>query len=158
MTNQNQITLMTQFIESIGIPVVTGDIPDKTFLPGIFIDRGRLVVDWHRLAYPGDLLHEAGHIAVMSPDRRGLLQGDISKNFDDESAALCWSYAALRHLGLETSVVFHPDGYKGRAAGLAMSYDLGVYLGLQILRQRGLAADESQTDAAPFPNMVKWLR
>ncbi len=157
-SQQELIDCMTQFIESIGIPVVSGDIPDKTFLPGIYIDRGRLVVDWAQLSYPGDLLHEAAHIAVMSPEQRALRSGDISKNFEDETASLCWSYAALRHLNIPTAVVFHPDGYKGRAEGLALSFDLGVYVGLNILQRRGLAAGQDQEPALAFPHMVKWLR
>jgi len=51
------------FLVSIGLPVRTGAVPGPSFLPGIAIEHGVLVFDEDRLLYPGDLLHEAGHLA-----------------------------------------------------------------------------------------------
>ena len=64
---QNPLTQrIAEFLRSIGLPVRAGAIPDATFLPGIHMERGGLVADEARLCYPGDLLHEAGHLAVMT--------------------------------------------------------------------------------------------
>ena len=39
-------------------------------MPGLTIVDGTLVVDAVRLAWPGDILHEAAHIALTPPSRR----------------------------------------------------------------------------------------
>jgi len=53
---------------------------------------GVLSIDEMRLLYPGDILHEAGHIAVTSPDVRG--GSTFSSTPGEEMAAIAWSYAA----------------------------------------------------------------
>ena len=58
---------MYAFLAEIGIPVSETTLSQSTFVPGILIDQGRLLVDPAKLLYPGDLLHEAGHIAVTLP-------------------------------------------------------------------------------------------
>ena len=104
------------FVREIGIDVRAAELPDKTFLPGLDIRDGAILVDEQRLAYPGDLLHEAGHLAVTDPDERGAPA--LSPTPGDEMATLAWSYAALKHLALEPDVVFHPHGYKGGSQAL----------------------------------------
>ena len=59
------------------------------------------------------MLHEAGHLAVMTPKKRAKCGDNAGKNIGEEIGAICWSYAALTHLGLDPTVVFHPQGYKG---------------------------------------------
>ena len=57
--------------------VLARDLPDACFLPGVRVDRGRLLVDEARLLYPGDLLHEAGHVAIMPAAERREREGDV---------------------------------------------------------------------------------
>ena len=57
------VQTMVAFVESIGIEVRAEDLPD-TFLPGLDIRDGVLCIDMARLTHPGDILHEAGHIAL----------------------------------------------------------------------------------------------
>ncbi|MBD8893736.1 hypothetical protein IG616_19495 [Labrenzia suaedae] len=147
------------FVQDIGIPVHLADLPDPTFLPGIDIRFGELIVDEKRLLYPGDLLHEAGHVAVASPEERQLEKLDPQPG--DEMATLAWSYAAARHLEISVEVVFHPDGYKGGADALIENFSAGRYVGVPLLQYYGmcyeprLAAEEG---VDPFPNMLRWLR
>ena len=71
------------------------------------------------------------------------------------------SWAAAMHLGLEPEALFHADGYKGRSAGLLMSFSLGVCPGAYGLSQIGmtLVGDAAlATGAAPYPAMSCWLR
>ncbi len=42
----------------------------KTFLPGLHLHHGVLQIDLDKLAFAGDILHEAGHIAVCEPQER----------------------------------------------------------------------------------------
>ena len=63
------------FLRGIGIEVRAAQLDHSTFLPGIEVDSGRLHVDEGKLIYPGDLLHEAGHLAVAPRALRTGLSG-----------------------------------------------------------------------------------
>lgn len=154
-----------QFLRSIGIAVCEAEVADGSFLPGIRIEQGGLRVDRARLRWPGDLLHEAGHLAVVpGAVRRGL--DDALQDMPDvpcggEIEATAWAWAALRHLGLESAVLFHDGGYHGRAAGLRTTFELGVYLGASGLAAAGLTLLPAQVvaDGPPaYPHMLAWLR
>jgi hypothetical protein len=152
---------IVDFLEEIGIPVSTGEVPDGTFLPGILVNGAGLVVDERKLAYPGDLLHEAGHIAVMTPQQRRELYNDVSKNPGDELAALAWSWAALQRLALPPQVVFHPNGYKGESAWLIEVFSSGHTPGVPLLQWMGMTAEPGKAASLgmpAFPEMMKWMR
>ena len=57
------------FLNGVGIGVLARRTGGGCFLPGILVEGGRLLVDEAELRYPGDLLHEAGHLAVAPDDR-----------------------------------------------------------------------------------------
>ena len=150
---------LADFVRGVGIEVRTGTLPDKTLLPGLDIQYGAIVVDEDKLAYPGDLLHEAGHIAVAEPAER--VQPTLSPTPGDEMATLAWSWAALRHLELDPAVVFHPHGYKGGAASLIDTFSTGGSLGVPLLQYYGLTVEAKNAAARgvpPFPHMLRWLR
>ena len=88
------------FLEEVGIPVETDSIPEGSFLPAIMIRNGAVVYDPARLEWPGDLLHEAGHIAVTDPATRPLLS-EIRSDPAEEMSAIGWSYAAAIAMGLD---------------------------------------------------------
>jgi len=111
------------FVRGIGIDVRAAHVGEDTFLPGLAIAHGAILVDAARLKYPGDLLHEAGHIAVADHDERRAPA--LSPTLGDEIAAQAWSYAALRHLDLSPELVFHADGYKGSSRALIAAYSAG---------------------------------
>ncbi len=116
-------------------------------------------MDEQRLAFPGDLLHEAGHIAVAPPEQRAAPA--LSPEPGDELATLAWSYAALRHLALDPGVVFHADGYKGGGPWLAETFGAGSYIGLPLLQLYGMTVEEKFAAARgvePFPHMLRWVR
>lgn len=139
------------FLDSIGIPVVETPLPDDTLLPAMTVRHGTLLVDPARLEYPGDLLHEAGHIAVTDPEMRGTRDA-VGDSPAEEMAAICWSYAAARAIGLDPAVVFHEAGYRGGGAWLAEAFADGGYVGLPMLAWYGLTKRES------YPAMERWLR
>lgn len=148
------------FLRRIGLRVRWATIDGKTFLPGLHLESGGLVVDAEKLKYPGDLLHEAGHLAVMPADRRATTGPDPGEEMGEEIGAQCWSYAAAVHLGLPPEVVFHSDGYKGSAETLIASYRSGV-VGVPLLQWMELTLDQRAAGAegrAPYPAMQKWLR
>lgn len=161
------IHTITQFIRSIGIPVIFAPITEPTFVPGILISKATMIVDGEQLLYPGDLLHEAGHIAVAMPEDRLLMHGDISKSFTknqsdgEEMMAIAWSYAACIHLGIDPGVVFHPAGYQGASAWYVEQYTAGNMLYVPILQWAGFCYDTvkaAEHGTLPYPHMIKWMR
>ena len=151
------------FLNDIGIPVELKDLPEGTFLPGVRIEHGGLAVDTARLSYPGDLLHEAGHIAVMPPSRRPEAFADAGADMGEEIAAQAWSYAAAKACDVPPEVVFHQHGYKGASNWLKEHYEgEHAFAGLPLLAWFRLtdmpAADPEQIPETPFPKMKAWLR
>ncbi|HEX8084893.1 MAG TPA: hypothetical protein VF529_11445 [Solirubrobacteraceae bacterium] len=144
------------FLREIGIRAEPAELGDETFLPGIAVERGGLLYDEARLTWPGDLLHEAAHIAVAPPDARPLMSGEVAVPGVDmgmlEKAAVAWSYAAALHIGIDPAAVFHEGGYRGKSEGLLRTFGFGVYPGLNLLVDAGLTTVEL------FPRMARWLR
>jgi hypothetical protein len=156
---------IAQFLNAIGIPVLSAQLEGECFLPGIRIDSGSLLVDEARLTYPGDLLHEAGHLAVAPGEVRPGLTGEVVIPGADMNAvevwATAWAYAAIKHLAMDPSVLFHEGGYKGKSEGLIFTYGVGVYPGATSLQQMGMTATGElacRLGVSPYPHMLKWLR
>ena len=153
------------FLESINIPVFFRTIEGASFLPGLIIENGSIIVDKENLLYPGDILHEAGHIACVPASERSDLNEDNINNRKDNAAeemmAIAWSYAACVHLQLDAHFLFHENGYKGSAAHIADSFKNGHYLGVPMLQWVGLCQErksEAEPDKPFYPIMQKWLR
>ncbi len=153
------------FLAQVGITLREGPLPATTFLPGMAIVNGTLVLDRDRVRWPGDVLHEAGHVAVTPPALRDSLDGALNAEqavaHGGEVEAIAWSWAALQHLGLAPELLFHPEGYKGQSAGLLLSYSLGVCPGAFGLTQAGMTLLGAPAHAAgvpPYPHMTRWLR
>ena len=144
------------FLTEIGISFSEVSLNEDSFLPGILIKNGTLLIDKHQLNYPGDLLHEAGHIAVTVPSERSVLNNDVTngkpEKQGDEIAVILWTYAACLHIGLPVEVVFHAEGYKGDSDWLINQFKSKNYIGLPLLVWMGMCSNDS------FPAMKTWLR
>jgi hypothetical protein len=139
------------FLSGIGLGIRAGNLSGPVILPGIRIQGGVLVVDEAQLSYPGDLLHEAAHLAVVPAARRNLLDADTGDDGGEEMGAIAWSYAAALHLRLDPAVVFHAHGYRGGSDSIVGNFREGRYIGVPFLRWIGLADDS-------YPRMAQWLR
>lgn len=113
------------FLSAIGLSVREQDLPDTCVLPVISVEAGALVVDRKKLLYAGDLLHEAGHLAVLPSAERAQMSIDVGNNGGLEMGAIAWSYAAALMIGLAADVVFHDNGYKGGAENLRRNFAAG---------------------------------
>lgn len=165
MPHADHYRLIFDFITRTGLPIAEAPLPNTTFLPGIMIRDGGLVVDPSQLKWPGDLLHEAGHLAVLPPALRSLANDDLAEEFDVEHAgeleAMAWAYAALVELGLPAEVLIHEGGYNGKSRDLLQMYAFGVYPGLQgLCAARMTAAPGFSPEPLPvrYPQMLRWLR
>jgi hypothetical protein len=153
-------TLILDWLQHLGLTVCLAPLGADTFLPGVTLMPGGLIVDPDRLLYPGDLLHEAGHLATMLPGQRASAVSNAGSDMGDEIAAQSWSYAAAIHLGLPPEMVFHSNGYKGAAVSLVEIYRDGS-VGVSLLQWMGLTFDPTRAAAesvAPYPHMIRWLR
>lgn len=154
--NQNRRETIVSFLRSINIEVVEQKLPNDTFLPGLSIYSNSILIDLEKLKYPGDLLHEAGHIAVTEERIRPLIGtskiGDNWPTDGEEIAAILWSYAASCFLNLDLEFVFHKNGYKNESGWLIEQFKNKIYIGLPILEWMGLC------DKDEFPKMKKWMR
>ena len=120
-----------------------------------------MAYDLTRLQFPGDLLNEAGHLAVKSARDRKLAGVNLGEDPAEEMMASSWSYAAALHLQFPPEMVFHPAGYRGGSQSLLDSFPAGRYLAVPMLQWLGLTYDEKNAQdigAAPYPKMKTWLR
>ena len=161
MFNDSITKKIADFLNQIGIEVVPGSFNEEVVLPGIKIDHGRLLVDESKLLYPGDLLHEAGHLAVKPASERKTVHINTGNDPAEEMMAIAWSYAASAHLTLQPEILFHNGGYQGGGGQLIENFQNERYIGLPMLQWLGMTADKDNAPAMgiePFPKMIKWLR
>lgn len=154
-----------QFLEKIGIQIIEKRLDATTFLPGLDLGSNCIYIDFEKLKYPGDLLHEAGHLAVTDGENRKKIgTNTIAKDWPtqgEEIAAILWSYAALTHLQLDPAFVFHPDGYKGNSEWFIANFTDKNYIGLPFLEWTGMALSNNsalEEGKEAFPTMQKWIR
>jgi hypothetical protein len=137
------IEKMTSFLSERGIPSRLQTLEGDGFLPGLEIEQGTLLIDAEKLKWPGDILHEAAHIALNPPSLRTTISGKLEVSPADEMAALAWSYAAAVALEIDPHIVFHEGGYKTGGAQLVSQFS---------------AVATGQTPVAPGVPMLQWYR
>jgi len=152
------------FLQDIGIATAYAEIETSGFLPGLMIRNGTILIDRKKLLYPGDILHEAGHIAVTPPANRASMdQQSITESKHRESEemmAIAWSYAACIHIQLDPRIVFHENGYKGGGNNIVENFKEGRYIGTPMLQWCGMTIEpKHRIPGKPvYPQMLKWLR
>jgi hypothetical protein len=126
----------------------------------VTIVGGALVYDPRLLEHPGDLLHEAGHIAFTPAAARSALTGHATSDLGEEIAAIAWSYAAVVHLAIDPAIVFHDGGYRGASPAFIDNFRAGRFVGVPMLEWAGLAEEKTRRKdpAVAYPRMLKWLR
>lgn len=139
------------FLGEVGIELCVKPIASGSFLPGLALEQGAIVIDPVVPSYPGDVLHEAGHLATVPADRR-LEMGQVEADGGDEMAAIAWSVAAARACGVPLGVLFHANGYRGGSESLVDTWNGGQPFGVPLLAWYGM------TSAETFPAMTRWLR
>lgn len=157
--NSTLLSQIISFLRGIGLVVVERPIAEATVLPGITVEHGTVVADRVAIKYPGDLLHEAGHLAVVPASERELMNDNVGNDGGMEMGAIAWSYAAALHLGIAPTVLFHEGGYRGDSSSLIENFEHRRYIGVPILVWRGLADMPASptTGATGFPVMKRWL-
>jgi hypothetical protein len=156
---QPPLQLILNFFREIKLPFELVQLSDDTFMPGMTIVDGALWIDLEKLVHPGDLLHEAGHIAVTPAEQRAHLGGDVKKaghRGGEEMAAIAWSWAAQKCIGLSPEVVFHPQGYRGGSQSLIEAFTNSGGFGYPLLCAWLMCEAPEHNDG--YPRMKRWLR
>lgn len=160
---QTEKEKILEFIGQLGFKTESKRLSNDTFIPGIEIENGVIFYDDKLLQYPGDLLHEAGHLALMTTEARTKASGNLEPsdngkmNADSlEIGVILWTWAAIKILAIDPKVVFHKEGYKGSSDWYIEQFESGNYIGLPLLIWLDLTDDLE--GAIPFPKMKKWLR
>ncbi len=161
----NEIGEIFYFLNEIGIGYSLIDESADSFLKGIKIVNGRLVINLKNLLCIGDILHEAGHLACLPESLRSKANGNIAESLGEEHTfemgVIAWSVAAAIYLNIPLSHIFHKDGYNGDADWLVEQYDSGNYMGLPLLQWMGMVAYEDELMEGrilPYPKMLRWTR
>lgn len=166
MEHSTELSKILSFLEETGIPFQFRSIPpEDCFLPGLLIENGAIIIDEKNLKYPGDILHEAAHLAVIPAAERARLNGkeigSRPQNAAEEMMAIAWSYAACVYLSIDPYFVFHNEGYQGGGHQLADNFKEGRYFGTPMLQWVGLTAEKARANELginPYPSMIRWLR
>jgi hypothetical protein len=161
-TDDELASLIVGFLRDIGLAVRFDVAPASSTLPGVVLEQGTIVVDRSQPLMIGDLLHEAGHLALLPPSVRRVAEDRLDHDWGSgyEVGAICWSYAAAVHLGVPLEVVFHARGYRGDGPWLIETFRAGTYPGVALLEWAGLTwtPGHEPADELPFPAMRQWLR
>jgi hypothetical protein len=147
------------FLGSVGIDVVAGDIGDS-ILGSMTVRHGTIIVDPAIPAWPGDLLHDAGHVAMTEPAMRQQLD-KVSDDPAEEMGAMAWSVAAASAIGIPLETIFHEAGYKGARQNYIDSFRNDPSIGVPFLAWLGMTAEPrraAEWRIPAFPVMQRWLR
>ena len=147
------------FLDGIGIELEAARV-DGSVLPGMTVFRGRVRIDPAVPGYPGDLLHEAGHVAVCDPAKRASLEW-LEANPGEEMAAIAWSVAAAHACGIPLETLFFDEGYRGGAVALRKAFTGRAAVGVPMLASFEMTAEPHRAEewgVPAFPAMSRWLR
>lgn len=175
---------VVEFLNHIGISAELQP-GAKGFLGAVRIVDGRLLVD--PLCPVSDLLHEAGHIAIVPKRYRHLLNNNVSKGHalmledvdhllaDDvdhplyvavmqsgDTEATAWAWAAGIHLGIAPEKIILDQQYENDGAGVRLALSLGQYAGINGMARAGFCytnrAIAHMKDTQCFPALAFWTQ
>jgi dienelactone hydrolase len=156
------------------------------FVPGVRIVSGALHYD-PDVACTANLLHEAGHVAILPSIYRAQANDDISKvarkmlaevfeapDVDPDSPQACaamqcsdpeataWAYSAGRHLGIPDELVIRDTDYQSEGDQIRLALKAGAYAGINGLARAGFCV-VTRTAAAVtgrprYPTLSRWLQ
>lgn len=175
------------FVRGIGLTVTISEEADlkDAFIPYVRVEAGGMTISG--AVFPGDILHEAGHLAVIPGDFRPLAVDSLSAVMNamtkyiennphglaqwpedptsrailqsGEAEATAWQYAAAQAIGLPDEWLFPPDSYEGESAQVLQYLKSKTHLGVNGLQAAGWTVQRKQEyrESAVFPALNFWL-
>ncbi len=162
---KHKLKYIFHFLKLTGFRIEFAQLPEnQTFLPGISIFNGTILVDKNTLLYTGDVLLAAGCLAIMPATvRHSANTYYLDTHYTKEqiqSMAIAWSYAACVEMGINPLEVFGTERYNGCAEELLKQFLSGSFNGLNLLRKAGFChdtEDEQHYGAKRYPYMMRWI-
>ena len=180
MTRADEISATVDFLRNIGLELIEAD-GASGFLDTIRIDAGKLYYQ-PGITSPANLLHEAGHLAVLPKQyrmRAGECVDDIIHEMCEEmgealaanpdlspdapemraimqageTEATAWAFAAGRAIGLPDHVIIEDEDYDGEGEGIRFGLALNAYVGINGIVRGGMCQS-----VKAYPTMIKWLQ
>jgi hypothetical protein len=177
-----------EFVKSIGLPitVASAEAVAKAFTPHILIRDGEMLVDLDNV-FPGDILHEAAHVAITPPKFRALCNGGLKAVFKamrdfamenptglhtypenalvraimqcDEQEAIAWQYAAAREIELPDEWLFPEGSFEGHGDDHLIRLKLSSHYGINGLQAAKwtVIRKNPHIDLPVYPKLAFWL-
>ena len=175
--NKKILSIVVYNLNKIGLQAVFGNVSDS-FLSGVKIENGTLIVD--RSCSISNLLHEAGHLAVLPKEYRVQANDDLSivllKMYDEvdcskeenrrymqceDAESTAWAYAFGLKCGVPFDLIIDDEQYDGTGRDVLESLKHGSGFGVNGLARMGWCASSiihSKASGLPiYPNLVKWI-
>lgn len=151
----------------------------KGVLPKVMILAGELVVDPR--CHPSDVLHEAGHLAIIPAQYRKTISGDVDKGVEamldnierlgldpdhplyraaiqsSEPEATAWAWAAGKAIGLPDKEIIRNHHYQNRGAELRFALQAGAHAGIHGLKHAGMC-ELARRGPGSYPEMKCWAQ
>jgi hypothetical protein len=154
----------------------------KGFVDGVQIKNGKIFYCPIK-ATPSNILHEAGHLAIIPNKYRGKAQDNLSavmsvmaKEIDfsnpdigdarafmqcGDTEATAWAYAFGKRIGLSEKLIIDDKDYDGSGATIRIQLKSSHYMGINGLAAAGFCARPGMHSHKPsniYPNLSKWLQ
>lgn len=177
-------TMLSQtihFLNHIGLPTaIVDETPKSSFMPHLFIRHGTLEVT--RDVLIGDLLHDAGHLAVIPGRLRHLMHGNLYRSFEaifeqiadlphdhpevvamihsDDPAATAWAWACGVHLGIPHEDIITDASFGDAGADIRCMLSHHQYVGIHALQSSGFCAAHGMCHPTlpVFPQLQFWVK
>lgn len=172
------------FLDSIGIPC-QAEPGAVGFLPGIDIRDG--VLHYDPQVPVSNLLHEAGHLAILPGEYRrragSNISGIVKAMFQELAAvaardvdgpltrammqtsdpeATAWAWAVGEHLGIPLEQIILPHEYDGEGESIARCLRMRGYVGINGLAHAGFCVVrpglEKVYGRPAFPRLAMWVQ
>lgn len=171
------------FLERIGIEVQRVDTLQGGFVPGIKIVAGCLQAS--PVATVSDLLHEAGHIAIVPAAYRSMIEADADESTGrivdkaqlstldlqdpllirllqiGDAEATAWAWAAGKYLDIPETLIIRDSDYDGGGAVQRQMLSMGRHFGVHGLQAAGFClvrANPYRSAATVYPQLKYWLQ
>ena len=171
-------------LNALGLDLIlTTDEIQDSFLENIMLKNG--IIYFTENTHIGDLLHEAGHVAVTPSFLRKYMNGNLTGYLDklnypeieewidnlipdsqqwnayyncDETAAIAWSYCICFYLGIDSRLPFE-TGFNGKGEDIwfrfSCSHDHPIGFHFGI---GALRANEMLKRKQDFPKLQRWIQ
>lgn len=170
--------IVINFLNSIGIKCHIVENVKNSFLKAILIKDGELYLT--KKCNISDILHEAGHLAILPPLYRKQANGDLKvllkkmyKEIDttlpenekymycEDNEATAWAFSCGTYLKLPHSQIILKKQYQNTGKDVLFGLRHNSHFGIHGLARAGWCSVKkihTTVDKPLYPNLNKWLQ